>query len=102
MYEPGKTDVTHSRTTENATYVYDEQWANTWDEIDAEEQYVTDNSMTYIEEVYAQYDESDFDDSMQRNCVTVVTCKPSPRTRIRPGRMTEFESKGPRPASTAM
>jgi hypothetical protein len=64
MYEPGKTDVTHSRTTENATYVYDEQeWANTWDEIDAEEQYVTDNSMTYIEEVYAQYDESDFDDS---------------------------------------
>ncbi|MFD1646659.1 hypothetical protein [Haloarchaeobius litoreus] len=64
MFEPGKTYANYDNNAENADYLYHEQsWANVWDAIQDEHDYVTNNSMQYVEDVYANYNASDFSDT---------------------------------------
>lgn len=62
--EPGYSPDTGQVTIDSARSVqgYVEQpWINVWSETQAEHDYVTNNSMQYIEDTYANYNDGDFD-----------------------------------------
>jgi hypothetical protein len=61
VLEPGVASGTEP-TANNSEYVYHEQyWRDVWTATQSEHDYVTNNSMTYIEDVYANYNDGDFD-----------------------------------------